>query len=94
VREAPDCPEPYRVFSQGHTAAFEALAVAGKELDRVMTVPSMDLDVAGPRTGGYRGAVGTVLDGTGHLSHPDLAIAPLDEIDTPGHHRIQPAVAD
>ncbi|MFI6058291.1 NAD(P)-dependent oxidoreductase [Streptomyces sp. NPDC051286] len=94
VMDAPDFPEAYRAFSQGHVAEFETLTAAGEELDWVMVVPPMDLDVAGPRTGRYRSAVGTVLDGTGHISHPDLAIALLDEIDTPRHHRIQLAVAD
>jgi putative NADH-flavin reductase len=73
---------------------FETLTAAREELDWVMVVPPMNLDGAGPRTGRYRSAVGTVLDGTGHISHPDLAIALLDEIDAPRHHRIQLAVAD
>lgn len=59
-----------------------------------MVVPPMGLDAAGPRTGTYRAARGAVLDGTMHISHPELAVALLDEIDNPPHRRIQPAVAD
>ncbi|MEV0091171.1 NAD(P)H-binding protein [Streptomyces sp. NPDC050738] len=94
VMDDPSFPEEHRAFSQGHVAEFETLAAAGPDLDWLMVVPPMNLDPEGPRTGGYRMADGTVLDGTGHIAHPDLAIALLDEIDEPRHHRIQLAVAD
>ncbi|WP_329125133.1 NAD(P)-dependent oxidoreductase [Streptomyces sp. NBC_01465] len=94
IMDDPSFPEEHRIFSQGHVAEFETLTAAGPGLDWLMVVPPMNLDPQGPRTGGYRTAEGTVLDGTGHISHPDLAIALLDEIDTPRHHRIQLAVAD
>ncbi|MFF1482025.1 NAD(P)-dependent oxidoreductase [Streptomyces sp. NPDC058301] len=94
VMDAPEFPEQYRVFSQGHVAEFATLSAAGPELDWLMVVPPLDLDAEGPRTGRYRTAVGTVLDGPGHISHPDLALAVLDEIDEPGHARVQLAVAD
>ncbi|MFI1102124.1 NAD(P)-dependent oxidoreductase [Streptomyces melanogenes] len=94
VMDAPEFPEQYRVLSQGHVAEFAALGAAGPELDWLMVVPPLDLDAEGPRTGRYRTAVGTVLDGPGHISHPDLALAVLDEIDEPGHSRVQLAVAD
>ncbi|GAA1359578.1 NAD(P)-dependent oxidoreductase [Streptomyces beijiangensis] len=94
LMDSPDFPEEYRTFSQGHVAEFETLSEAGPGLDWLMVVPPMNLDPAGPRTGRYRTADGTVLDGAGHIAHPDLAIALLDEIDEPRHHRIQLAVAD
>lgn len=94
VMDAPDFPEEYRLFSQGHVAEFAALGEAPDALDWLMVVPPLDLDAAGPRTGGYRTARGRVLEGAGHISHPDLAIALLDEIDRPRHSRIQLAVAD
>ncbi|WP_329396056.1 NAD(P)-dependent oxidoreductase [Streptomyces melanogenes] len=94
IMDAPEFPEQYRVFSQGHVAEFATLGAAGPELDWLMVVPPLDLDAEGPRTGRYRTAVGTVLDGPGHISHPDLALAVLDEIDEPGHTRVQLAVAD
>lgn len=95
VMDAPGFPEPYRVFSQGHVAEFETLTAAPPSApDWLMVVPPLNLDPDGPRTGRYRTAGGTVLDGPGHISHADLAIALLDEIDEPRHHRIQLAVAD
>jgi putative NADH-flavin reductase len=100
VMDDPAFPAEYRTFSQGHVAEFEALtAVPEGELDWLMVVPPMNLDPAGPRTGRYRTARGTALAGPsptepGHLSHPDLAIALVDELTKPAHSRIQLAVAD
>ncbi|MER6998786.1 NAD(P)H-binding protein [Streptomyces sp. NPDC000410] len=95
IMDAPDFPAAYRTFSQGHVAEFEVLRSADPaELDWLMVVPPMDLNPEAPRTGGYRTAVGTVLDGPGVISHADLAIALLDEIETPRHSRVQLAVAD
>jgi len=94
IMDAPDFPEPYRVFSQGHAAEFETLRETAAGLDWLMVVPPLELDAEGPRTGRYRTADGMVIDGTGHIAHADLAIALLDEIEHPRHHRIQLAVAD
>lgn len=94
VMDAPDFPEPYRVFTQGHVAEFEVLRDTAAGLDWLVVVPPMELDAAGPRTGRYRTAEGRVIDGSGHIAHADLAIALLDEIESPRHHRIQLAVAD
>ncbi|OAR24879.1 NmrA family transcriptional regulator [Streptomyces sp. ERV7] len=94
IMDAPEFPEQYRVFSQGHVAEFATLGAAGPELDWLMVVPPLDLDARAPRTGRYRTALGTVLDGPGHIAHPDLALAVLDEIEVPGHSRVQLAVAD
>ncbi|MEU7278513.1 NAD(P)H-binding protein [Streptomyces sp. NPDC045431] len=95
LMDAPGFPEAYRRFAQGHVAEYELLtAAAGPELDWLMVVPPLDLDAAGIRTGRYRTAVGRVLDGPGHLAHADLALALLDEIDTPRHSRVQLAVTN
>ncbi|MFI1398118.1 hypothetical protein [Streptomyces sp. NPDC020681] len=59
-----------------------------------MVVPPMDLDAEAAPTGRYRTAEGRLIDGGGHIAHADLAVALLDEIDRPRHHRIQLAVAD
>ncbi|MGW1881664.1 NAD(P)-dependent oxidoreductase [Streptomyces sp. NPDC001970] len=94
VMDAPGFPAEYRAFSQGHVAEFGVLAAADPaSLDWLMVVPPMNLDAEAPRTGGYRAAVGTVLDGPGRISHADLAIALLDEIERPRHSRVQLAVA-
>ncbi|MGW8763884.1 NAD(P)-dependent oxidoreductase [Streptomyces sp. NPDC055815] len=92
--DAPEFPEQYRTFSQGHVAEFETLtAEAGPELDWLMVVPPMDLNAEAERTGGYRTAVGTVIDGPGRIAHADLALALLDEIERPRHSRVQLAVS-
>ncbi|WP_369147416.1 NAD(P)-dependent oxidoreductase [Streptomyces sp. R44] len=94
VMDAPDFPEQWRAFSQGHVAEFELLtAEAGPGLDWLMVVPPMDLDAEAERTGGYRTAVGTVIDGPGRIAHADLALALLDEIERPRHSRVQLAVS-
>ncbi|MET7617445.1 NAD(P)H-binding protein [Streptomyces sp. NPDC005408] len=94
IMDAPDFPEPYRLFSQGHAAEFETLRETAAGLDWLMVVPPMDLDQAGPRTGRYRTAEGRVIEGPGHIAHADLAIALLDEIERPRHRGIQLAVSD
>ncbi len=93
VMDAPDFPEPYRLFSQGHAAEFEVLRGAPSELEWLMVVPPMDLYAEAPRTGRYRTAEGRLIDGGGRIAHADLAVALLDEIDNRRHHRIQLAVS-
>ncbi|MFD8209424.1 NAD(P)-dependent oxidoreductase [Streptomyces sp. NPDC059695] len=94
LMDAPDFPEAWRTFSQGHVAEFELLtAEAGAGLDWLMVVPGMDLNAEAARTGGYRTAVGTVIDGPGRIAHADLALALLDEIERPRHSRVQLAVS-
>ncbi|MFJ3901768.1 NAD(P)-dependent oxidoreductase [Streptomyces sp. NPDC090025] len=93
VMDAPEFPADWRAFAQGHVAEFALLtAEAGPGLDWLMVVPPMDLNAAAPVTGGYRTAVGTLLDG-GTIAHADLARALVDEIDRPRHSRVQLAVA-
>ncbi|MFE6063193.1 NAD(P)-dependent oxidoreductase [Streptomyces sp. NPDC056431] len=94
VMDAPEFPEQWRVFSQGHVAEFALLtAEAGQELDWLMVVPPQDLNAEAEVTGGYRTAVGTVIDGAGRIAHADLARALLDEIELPRHSRVQLAVS-
>ncbi|WP_328941773.1 NAD(P)H-binding protein [Streptomyces sp. NBC_00250] len=94
IMDAPEFPEQWRVFSQGHVAEFALLsAEAGPELDWLMVVPPQDLNAEAEVTGGYRTAVGTVIDGPGRIAHGDLARALLDEIEHPRHSRVQLAVS-
>ncbi|MBW5421621.1 NAD(P)H-binding protein [Streptomyces sp. BG9H] len=88
----PQFPEEYRSFSQGHVAEFELLRAEATGLDWLMVVPPMDLNAEAEATGSYRGAVGTVV-GQGRISHADLAVALLDEIEEPRHHGVQWAVS-
>ncbi|MET8539740.1 NAD(P)H-binding protein [Kitasatospora sp. NPDC004799] len=92
VMDDPGFPEEYRVFSRGHVAEFEFLRTAATALDWLMVVPPMDLTAEAEATGHYRDAVGAVV-GQGRISHADLAVALLDEIETPRHHGVQWAVS-
>ncbi|WP_079063106.1 NAD(P)-dependent oxidoreductase [Streptacidiphilus griseoplanus] len=92
MMDDPQFPEEYRLFSQGHVAEFELLRATAAELDWLMVVPPLDLDAGAEDTGHYRSAVGEVV-GQGRISHADLAVALLDEIETPRHHGVQWAVS-
>ncbi|MBC9712709.1 NAD(P)H-binding protein [Streptomyces sp. TRM66268-LWL] len=93
VMDDPAFPEEYRVFSQGHVAEFGLLREQADALDWLMVVPPLNLDAEAPVTGTYRTAVGTVIEGEGRIAHADLAVALLDEIERPAHHRVQLAVS-
>ncbi|MET8966648.1 NAD(P)-dependent oxidoreductase [Streptomyces hydrogenans] len=94
LMDAPDFPAAWRAFAQGHVVEFALLtAEAGPDLDWLMVVPPLDLDAEAEPTGGYRTAVGTVVDGPGRIAHADLALALLDEIEAPRHSRVQLAVS-
>ncbi|MFE2555818.1 NAD(P)-dependent oxidoreductase [Streptomyces sp. NPDC059352] len=94
LMDAPEFPAEWRAFAQGHVAEFELLtAEAGPELDWLMVVPPLDLNAEAERTGGYRTAVGSVVEGPGRIGHADLALALLDEIERPRHSRVQLAVS-
>ncbi|MFD5768409.1 NAD(P)-dependent oxidoreductase [Streptomyces sp. NPDC127049] len=94
LMDAPDFPAPWRAFAQSHVVEFELLtATAGPELDWLMVVPPLDLNAEAEPAGGYRTAVGAVVDGPGRIAHADLALALLDEIERPLHSRVQLAVA-
>lgn len=52
------------------------------------------LDNEVPRTGRYRtGGEQVIADGAPSFSYADLAVALIDEIETPKHHRSLTAVA-
>ncbi|MGW4051990.1 NAD(P)-dependent oxidoreductase [Streptomyces sp. NPDC004779] len=94
LMDAPGFPAPWRAFAQGHVVEFELLtATAGPELDWLMVVPPLDLNAEAEPAGGYRTAVGAVVDGPGRIAHADLALALLDEIERPLHSRVLLAVA-
>ncbi|MEU9603258.1 NAD(P)H-binding protein [Streptomyces sp. NPDC048057] len=93
MMDGPDFPEQHRVFSQGHVAEFDALRASADALDWLMVCPPLELAPEVPRTGRYRTADGTLFEGGGRISHADLALALLDEVEAPRHHRIQLAVS-
>lgn len=76
-------PQEYRAFYLAHAAAVEMFA-AGTDLDWVSIAPSGDFNHDHPaRTGAYKVAPAAA---DSRISYADLAIALLDEIDTPQHH--------
>jgi putative NADH-flavin reductase len=93
VHDAPDFPAAGREFSLGHAAGLAVLRDADTALDWVLLAPPpVMLDDTAARTGRYRTG-GTVLLNADPFSYTDLAVALLDEIETPNHHRELVAVA-
>jgi uncharacterized protein len=97
VHDAPGFPAEGRAFSLGHAAELDVLRTAGTEIDwLVLAPPPTILDGEAPRTGRYRIGGNQVLpadDGAAPFSYADLAVALVDEIETPKHHRTLTAVA-
>ncbi len=97
VHDAPDFPPQYREFSLGHTAELDILRTVNTQIDwLVVTPPPIVLDNDAPRTGHYRVGGNQLLspdESAAPFSYADLAVALIDEIETPRHHRKQIAVA-
>ncbi|MFC4530403.1 NAD(P)-dependent oxidoreductase [Sphaerisporangium dianthi] len=89
-------PAEIRPFAVAHTAGLERLRAAkDSPVDWLMLTPPALLDAAGPRTGRY-GIGGETAPGpaSARLSYADLAVAVIDEIDTPRHRRTRVSVFD
>ncbi|MFF2895122.1 NAD(P)-dependent oxidoreductase [Streptomyces sp. NPDC057966] len=97
VHDTPGFPEEARAFSLGHTAELDVLRAAETDIDwLVIAPPPVILDDEAPRTGRYRTGddrVLPVVDGAASFSYADLAVALIDEIESPRHHRSLTAVA-
>jgi len=100
VHDSPGFPEDGRTFSLGHLAELEVLRRTGTDVDWVMVAPPpIVLDADADRTGHYRSGVDVVLPsaegeaGGGSFSYADLAVALVDQIERPQHHRALVAVA-
>lgn len=89
-------PAEIRPFAIAHTAGLDRLREAGDTaVDWLMLTPPALLEATGPRTGRYRIGGETVpRSASAHLSYADLAVAVIDEIDTPRHHRTRVSVFD
>ncbi|MEV0128643.1 NAD(P)H-binding protein [Dactylosporangium sp. NPDC050688] len=85
-------PAHLRPFALAHTAGLDRLRAAGEGVDWLVLTPPAALDPAGPRLGRYRTG-GDTAPATG-LSYADLAVAVLDEIESPRHHRTRVSVFD
>ncbi|MFF7993781.1 NAD(P)-dependent oxidoreductase [Kitasatospora xanthocidica] len=92
IHDDPDFPDAHRAFSLGHAAALDLLHASPAHLDWVVVTPPMDLDRTAPATGHYRVGGPHVLGP--RIAQADLAIAVIDELTTPAHHRQQIAVAE
>jgi putative NADH-flavin reductase len=83
LMDTPGYPQDYRSFYLAHAAAADVLA--SSDLDWLSIAPAGDFDHAHPdRTGKYRT---TPAEATSRISYADFAIALLDEVEAPQHHR-------
>lgn len=85
-------PATLRPFALAHTAGLDRLRATTGALDWVMLTPPAGLDPQGPRTGRYRIGGDTLPPPESGLSYADLAVAVLDEIESPRHHRTRISV--
>jgi uncharacterized protein len=82
--DTPGYPQEYRSFYLAHAAGADVLHTATGAPDWLIVSPAGDFDHDGVRTAHYRPAPG---DPASRISYADFAVAVLDEIDTPKHHR-------
>ncbi|MEU4691628.1 NAD(P)H-binding protein [Actinoplanes sp. NPDC023714] len=83
LMDTPGYPQEYRAFYEAHAAGAEILRRADQ--DWLIVSPAGDFDHrGGERTGRYRIAP---ADAESRISHAGLAVAILDEIERPAHHR-------
>ena len=88
-------PSHLRPFALSHTAGLDRLRAAETTVDWLMITPPALLDAAAPRLGRYRTGGDTVpRSGPSSLSYADLAVAVIDEIESPRHHRTRISVFD
>lgn len=84
LMDTPGYPQEYRPFLLAHAAGATVLRESGGALDWLIVSPSGDFDHGAGRSGRYRTAP---ADAASRISYADLAVALLDEIDMPKHHR-------
>lgn len=95
--DTPDFPEDWKPAALAAAAALEAYRSSHTQIDWVYFSPAAFFDAEAPRTGRYRlGGDDLVVDGSGasHLSYADGAVAILDEVESPRHHRERFTAAD
>ncbi|MFG1838426.1 NAD(P)-dependent oxidoreductase [Micromonospora sp. NPDC049175] len=90
LMDEPGYPNEYRSFYLGHAAGLAELR--NSDLDWAYLAPAGDFDHDGTRTGHYRFAEHG--DPASRISYPDFAIALLDEIEAPRHHRAAASVRE
>jgi hypothetical protein len=91
LHDIADFPEEIRTFSLGRAAELDYVRSAGGAIDWVVVAPPpVFLDEEAERTGDYQTAIDDLLpspeDGPSTFSYADLAVALIDEIESPKHH--------
>lgn len=87
---APGFPADFRPFCLAHAAGLDILRQADPAIDWLYVSPAGDFDHGGSRSGRY--GVGDRGDAADRVSYADFAVALIDEIETPKHHRRHLAV--
>jgi uncharacterized protein len=90
LMDEPGYPDEYRSFYLGHAAGLDELRTC--DLDWAYVAPAGDFDHDGGRTGRYR--VAEHGDPASRISYADFAIALVDEIQAPRHHRVAVSVRE
>jgi putative NADH-flavin reductase len=90
LMDEPGYPNEYRSFYLGHAAGLDELRASA--LDWAYVAPAGDFDHDGTPTGRYR--IAEHGDAASRITYADLAIALLDEIEKPRHHRAAVAVRE
>ncbi|MGI5419783.1 NAD(P)-dependent oxidoreductase [Actinomadura luteofluorescens] len=90
LMDEPGYPSEYRSFYLGHAAGLDELGTS--DLDWAYVAPAGDFDHDGTPTGRYR--VADHGDPASRITYADFAIALLDEIEAPRHHRAAASVRE
>ncbi|MFF4117559.1 NAD(P)-dependent oxidoreductase [Streptomyces sp. NPDC001714] len=96
--DSPDFPEAYKAEASSHARALEALRATDTDAHWFYVSPAAEFGawVPGERTGAFRVGGDVLLsdaEGRSFISGADYAIAFVDEIDKPAHHRARFSVA-
>ena len=90
--DSPDFPDAYRAEAESHVAVLDALRSSPSDADWFYVSPSAEFGAHSPgtRTGAYRVSDEVLLadeSGRSYISGEDMAVAIIDEIERPAHHR-------
>lgn len=90
--DTPEFPEMFKAEARAHIAVLEALKSSTSDADWFYVSPSATFGAYAPgeRTGTYRTSDEILLfdaEGNSSIGGDDFAIAFVDEIETPAHHR-------
>ncbi|HEY4277300.1 MAG TPA: NAD(P)H-binding protein [Conexibacter sp.] len=95
--DQPGFPDVAKPTALAHADALDAIRDAETTVDWLVISPPAIFDPTGQRSGSYRlGGTSLLLadDGASHGSYADYAVALLDEVERPAHHRAHICVGD